>query len=134
MAATTTDRDPAETAAGPLRGIRVIELASYISSPLGAMMLSDLSADMIKVEPPKSDPMRRLGQHPAGVSPMFVNSNRGKRSVFLDLKQPAAQEEVRELLRTADLMVCNWRAPVATRLGLVDADLVAANPSLIRLY
>ncbi|HRE02490.1 MAG TPA: CoA transferase, partial [Ilumatobacteraceae bacterium] len=97
-------------------------------------MLADLGAEVIKIEPPRGDPMRRLSRHPAGVNPMWVNSNRGKRSVTLDLKQPEAQAQARDLLASADLMVCNWRRPVAERLGLRDADLVARNPRLIRVY
>lgn len=112
----------------------MIELASFISAPLGAMMLGDLGADVLKIEPPRGDPMRRLGRHPSGISPMFVNSNRGKRSATYDLKQPEAQRAVRELLAGADLLVCNWRASVADRLGLADDVLVQSNPRLIRLY
>jgi len=119
---------------GPLAGIRVVELASYISGPLACAMLADLGAEVIKVEPPSGDPMRRLSRHPSGISPMWVSSNRGKRGLVLDLKQADDREELLALLRTADLLVCNWRPQVAARLGVHDEELAAANPRLIRLW
>src|SRR5438874_2445718 len=126
---------PVTAACGPLDGIKVVELASFVSAPFATMMLGDLGAEVIKIEPPgKGDPMRNLGRNEAGVSPLFVNTNRGKRSVTLDLKDPAGQVELRALLRTADLLVCNWRPAVAARLGLVDEELAAENPRLIRIY
>ncbi|HUP73489.1 MAG TPA: CoA transferase [Acidimicrobiales bacterium] len=122
------------TRSGPLDGIQVIELANYVSGPFATMMLGDLGADVIKVEPPKGDPLRSLGRDQAGVSPVFVSSNRGKRSVCLNLKLHDAQMELKRLLATADVLVSNWRPAVAARLGLVDDELAKANPRLIRVY
>ncbi len=119
---------------GPRHGLRIVELASFISAPLACAMLADLGAEVIKVEPPRGDPMRRLGRQSSGVSPMWVNSNRGKRGVVLDLKEPAAQAELHELLATADMVVCNWRQAVADRLGLRDEELAAKYPRLIRVW
>ena len=125
---------PASTPTGPLAGIRVVELASFISAPLACAMLADLGADVLKIEPPKGDPMRRLGRHPSGVSPMWVSSNRGKRGLSLDLKDPAAKSELDDILATADVLVCNWRPAVAARLGLRDQELATRNPKLIRAW
>jgi formyl-CoA transferase len=123
-----------DTGRGPLDGVRIVELASFIAAPLAGAMLADLGAEVIKVEPPRGDPMRRLGRHPSGTSPMWINSNRGKHGRVMDLKDSAAQAELHELLATADLMLCNWRQPVAERLGLRDDDLAQRHPRLIRLW
>lgn len=119
---------------GPLSNVRVVELASYVAAPLATMMMADLGADVVKVEPPRGDPFRRFGRAGTPVSPLFVNSNRGKRGIVLDLKDPAARAELRKLLKDADVLVSNWRASVAERLGLSDDALVRENPKLIRLY
>jgi len=119
---------------GPLHGIRVVELASFMAVPFGTMMLSDLGADVVKVEPPTGDPFRRFGKNDRGASPVFVSSNRGKRSIALDLKEERGRASFRELLRTADVLVSSFRPAVLTRLDLDDASLAAANPRLIRLY
>src|SRR5262245_10327320 len=126
--------DTAPPAGGPLHGIRVVELASFMAVPFGTMMLSDLGAEVVKVEPPKGDPFRRFGKNDRGVSPVFVSSNRGKRSIVLDLKEASGCDGFRELLQTADILVSSFRPTVLTRLGLDDALLAAANPRLIRLY
>ena len=126
---------PVTAACGPLDGIKVVELASFVSAPFATMMLGDLGAEVIKIEPPgKGDPMRNLGRNEAGVSPLFVNTNRGKSSVALDLKTAGARAALRSLLATADILVCNWRPAVAERLGVVDDDLAAEHPLLIRVY
>ena len=119
---------------GPLDGVRVVELANFLSGPLATAMISDLGAEVIKVEPPKGDPFRRFGRSGTPLSPLFVNANRGKRGVVLDLKQESDQHALHELLDDADVMVSNWRPQVAARLGLVDEELVARNPRLIRVY
>ena len=72
----------------PLEGIKVVEACSYISGPFCAQMLSDLGADVIKVEPPSGDPYRNFGHSWEGVGTVWTNSNRGKDSVVLDLKSP----------------------------------------------
>ncbi len=119
---------------GPLAGIKVVEMAAFVAAPFGAMMLADLGADVVKIEPPKGDPMRTMGRHPAGISPMWVSTNRGKRGMALDLKSPEGVETARQLLREADILICNWRPAVAERLGFSDGSLVAANLRLIRIY
>jgi crotonobetainyl-CoA:carnitine CoA-transferase CaiB-like acyl-CoA transferase len=112
----------------------VVELANFVSGPLATMMLADLGADVIKVEPPRGDPFRRFGRPTTDMSAVFANVNHGKRSVTLDLKGSEDRQVLRTLLRTADVMVCNWRPSVADRLGLPDATLEADNPRLIRAY
>jgi CoA:oxalate CoA-transferase len=135
MVTMTDDDKTGEAGRGPLDGIRILELASFVSGPFATMMLCDLGAEVIKVEPPpKGDPMRGLGRHETGLSPLFVNTNRGKRSITLDLKEPTAQRELHALLATADILVCNWRPAVAARLGLIDAELAVEFLRLIRVY
>lgn len=120
---------------GPLDGVRVVELCSFVSGPFATMMLSDLGAEVVKVEPPgKGDPMRSLGRSPTGVAPLFVNTNRGKRSVTLDLTTDDARAALGALLARADIVVCNWRPGVAARLGVVDEELATEHPGLIRVY
>jgi crotonobetainyl-CoA:carnitine CoA-transferase CaiB-like acyl-CoA transferase len=123
-----------EQRTGPLAGVRVIEVANFLSGPLATAMLGDLGAEVIKVEPPKGDPFRRFGRSGTPVSSIFVNANRGKTGVVLDLKQETDQARLHELLDAADMMVTNWRPQVAARLGVVDDDLVRRNPKLIRVY
>lgn len=117
----------------PLEGYRVVEACSYISGPYCAMILADLGADVIKVEPLTGDPYRSFGHNKNGLSAVWVNVNRGKRSVALDLKSEAGRAKLLDLLREADLFIENWRPRVATDLGL-GIDVVAKlNPKLIRL-
>lgn len=123
-----------EVRKGPLAGIQVIEFASFISGPFAAMMLADLGADVIKVEPPGGDPLRRFGRTERPLSPLFVNLNRDKRSVVLDLKLDEGKSQARRLLAKADLVICNWRPGIADRLGLGDDVLAECNERLIRIY
>src|SRR3954453_565283 len=118
---------------GPLEGLKVVEAANYMSGPYATMMLGDLGAEVIKVEPPKGDPFRRFGRPKTYASPQFVNCNRSKRSVVLDLKSPDDQAAMLRLLDSADILLSNWRPAVAARLGLGDEVLAARNPRLIRV-
>lgn len=118
----------------PLEGITVVETAIYLSGPWAGMMLADLGADVVKVEPPGGDPYRRFGRPETAVAPLWAACNRGKRSVVLDLKTPAGVEEILELLDGADVLLSNWRPDVADRLGLGDAVLAERNPRLIRCW
>lgn len=120
--------------AGPLAGTRVVEAANFMSGPFAGMMLADLGAEVVKVEPPAGDPFRRFGRPETAMSAVFANCNRGKRSEVLDLKAPADLERMLALLREADVFLCNWRPGAAARLGLGDAVLDAANPRLVRVY
>ena len=123
----------ATTDTGPLAGITVIELAAYLSAPFAAMMLADLGATVVKVEPPRGDPFRRF-QGGGAMSPQFANINRNKEGVVADLKTPDGVERVLELVETADIFLANWRPDTGARLGLGDDVLAARNQRLIRCY
>jgi crotonobetainyl-CoA:carnitine CoA-transferase CaiB-like acyl-CoA transferase len=117
---------------GPLAGIRVIDVTSIVLGPMCAQTLGDMGADVIKIEPPQGDDLRRVGPcRTPGMGSYFANLNRNKRSVVLDLKQPAAREALLRLVATADVFVHNMRIGAAQRLGLDYATLSARNPRLI---
>ena len=109
-------------ASGPLAGIRVLDLTQVIAGPLGCMLLSDLGAEVIKVEPPEGEPWRLTGQFFPDESKAYQSLNRGKQSVVLNLARPEGQEAVHRLARTCDVVVINSRPDVAKRLG-VDYEL-----------
>lgn len=102
-----------------------------MAGPYCAMLLCDMGADVIKIEPPGGDWTRNLAGAVGAESPAFNAVNRGKRGIVLDLKQPAAQEIFRRLAATADVIVENYRPGVMTRFGLDYASLSADNPRLI---
>lgn len=106
---------------GPLSGYRVVEFCSTLAGPLATMLMGDQGADVIKVEAPGGDQGRQVGntrQGVAGVSTMFVNVNRNKRSIVLDLKNPADLDNARRLAASADVIVQNFRPGVMDRVGL----------------
>jgi crotonobetainyl-CoA:carnitine CoA-transferase CaiB-like acyl-CoA transferase len=115
---------------GPLAGIRVVDLTTVISGPVCTMLLADQGADVVKVEPPGGDISRRTAGT-GEITAMFVSSNRGKRSIALDLKKPAALEAVRRLIAKADVLVQNFRPGTMERLGLGEPAMRALNPGLI---
>ena len=119
---------------GPLSGVRVIDLTSVVSGPFATMFLADQGADVIKVEPPGGDITRRSRQSvdPTGqFSALFISTNRGKRSLSVDLKQPEGIEILRKLIARSDVLVQNFRPQVMERLGLGEAAMRALNPRLI---
>ena len=116
--------DPAN-APGPLAGIRVIDLSTVLAGPYATMMLADLGADVIKVEPPDGDATRGwgppwVGELEAGTrtAAYFLAVNRNKRSIRLDLKAPDGAAVLRRLLADADVLVDNLRPGSLDRLGL----------------
>lgn len=120
--------------AGPLDGFRVIEFCSTLSGPFATMLLADQGADVIKVETPQGDQSRQIGNRRSGVADiatLFVNINRNKRSVVLNLKNPVDARTARALADTADVVVQNFRPGVMERMGLGYDDLSAANDQLI---
>jgi CoA:oxalate CoA-transferase len=118
----------------PLAGVRVVDASNFLSGPFAAMMLADVGADVIKVEPPGGDPYRRVGRPATAIGPLFANVNRGKQSVVLDLKSEGGRAELRTLLDAADVFLTNWRPDVAARLGIADEELARSNPRLVRVY
>ncbi len=120
--------------AGPLSGVRVIDLTSVVSGPFATMFLADQGADVVKVEPLGGDITRRSRQSvdPTGqFSALFISTNRGKRSIALDIKQPKGAEVLRKLIARADVLVQNFRPQVMERLGLGEPAMRALNPRLI---
>ena len=119
---------------GPLSGVQVIDLTSVVSGPFATMFLADQGADVVKVEPLGGDITRRSRQSvdPSGqFSALFISTNRGKRSIALDLKQPQGVEILRRLIARADVLVQNFRPQVMERLGLGESAARLLNPRLI---
>lgn len=117
---------------GPLAGVRVIDLTSVLMGPYATQIFADLGADVIKVESPEGDTTRYLPPGPADDrGAMFMNVNRGKRSIALDLKQPAARDALLRLVESADLFIHSMRAQAIGRLGLAYPEVRAANPRII---
>lgn len=117
---------------GPLAGVRVLDLTSVLMGPYATQIFADLGADVVKIESPDGDSTRYLPPGPAhDRSGMFMNLNRGKRSLVLDLKQAAARDVVLQLAVTADVFIHSMRAQAIARLGLDYAALQAANPKII---
>lgn len=119
--------------AGPLAGVRVIDATSFLFGPIATQMLGDMGADVIKVEPPGGDPTRGVGKTRTPLmGSMFLNVNRNKRSVVLDLKSEEGSAAMRRLLGEADVFVHNIRAPALRKLSLDYASLKADFPNLIQ--
>ena len=119
---------------GPLAGIRVLDLTSVVSGPLATMFLADQGAEVIKVEPLGGDITRQSRQSVSAsgeFSALFVSTNRGKRSLSIDLKRPEAATIMRKLICRADVLVQNFRPGTMERLGLGEPALRAENPRLI---
>jgi crotonobetainyl-CoA:carnitine CoA-transferase CaiB-like acyl-CoA transferase len=114
-----------------LDGLRVIDLTQAMAAPFCSMNLADMGADVIKVEPPTGEDMRRGSASRNGHSGTFLTINRSKRGITVDLKQPAGVEIVHRLVKTADVFVQNYRPGAAQRLGVDYETLAAINPRLI---
>jgi crotonobetainyl-CoA:carnitine CoA-transferase CaiB-like acyl-CoA transferase len=108
----------------PLEGVKVLDLGNFLAGPLGAMLLADLGADVIKLEMATGDPMR-------GVEWSFVGCQRGKRSIALDLKSPDARPALEALIRWADIVHHNLRMPAARRLGVDYESVRAISPEIV---
>jgi crotonobetainyl-CoA:carnitine CoA-transferase CaiB-like acyl-CoA transferase len=116
---------------GPLHGIRILEFSEIIAAPFAGMLLSDMGADIIKVEPPEGEPWRLFAQFIPTESRTFMSLNRGKRGLTLDLSKPGATEVVRKLVADMDVVTVNYRPDVSTKLGIDYETLSAINPRLI---
>lgn len=117
----------------PLEGLKVLDFSRVLAGPFAGRMLSDLGAEVVKVEPPEGDSSRLWGRMTAGVSGYFNMVNAGKRSIAIDLRAPGAQELVLALVKQADVLVENFRPDVMARLGIGYETLAATNPELIML-
>ena len=131
---------PSPAATGPLAGIRVIDCSTVLAGPYATMLLGDLGADVIKVEPLDGDATRGWGppwagsaEHGTQTAVYALAVNRNKRSIRLDLRQPDGASVLRRLLRDADVLVENIRPGGLDRLGFGDAILDSINPGLVHL-
>ena len=117
---------------GPLSGVRVVDCTTVVLGPWAAQQLGDLGADVIKVEPPEGDTTRQLGpmKNP-GMGAFYLAVNRNKRSIVLDLKQPAARDVLLRLARDANVLLHNYRPQAARRLGMSYEAFRAVNPGIV---
>jgi crotonobetainyl-CoA:carnitine CoA-transferase CaiB-like acyl-CoA transferase len=120
-----------DAAAGPLDGVTVLDLCSYLAGPYGCTLLADLGATVIKIESPQGDMLRQFPSSLAGESRFFLGTNRGKRALGLDLKQPEGLAVLHRMVETADVLVENFRPSVPARLGIDYPRLKAINPRLV---
>ena len=117
---------------GPLSGIRILDLSNVVSGPMAVQVLADQGADVIKVEQPGAgDTSRNMGAMRNGMGALFAILNRNKRSIVLDMQQAAAGEIMRELVRTCDVLVQNFRPGAMQRMGLDYPALRLINESII---
>lgn len=118
--------------AGPLQGVKIIELTSVVLGPWACQLLADMGANVIKVEAPRGDSNRSLGaaRH-AGMAALYLTCNRNKRSIVLDLKNPDGRAALQRLTAQADVFIHNNRPQSMRKLGLEYSDLKAGNPRLI---
>ncbi len=126
----------AEAATGPLKGLRIVDFTRALAGPFCTMLLADLGADVIKVEPPEGDISRYSQPFTAGdelkaFGGYFASINRNKRGVMLDLREEDARERLRQVIDGADAVVENFRAGVMERLGLGYEALAERNPGLV---
>ena len=130
MSAPTTSTSSAP--AGPLHGVRVLDLTTVFMGPSATQLMGDLGADVIKIEAPSGDSTRSIGPcGDLGLGPLFMGLNRNKRSVVLDLKQPEGVQALLRLARDADVFATNVRPAAMRRLGLGYEQLAEVNPRLI---
>ena len=117
--------------AAPLAGIRVLDLSGYIAGPYGCTLLADQGAEVIKIEPPEGDNLRKYPSTLDSECRAFIGVNRGKLGIALDLKHPQAAAVLLRLVRSADVLVHNFRPAVPARLGMDYQTLREVNPRLI---
>src|SRR5690606_39248875 len=124
----TTFAEPA----GPLAGVRILDLSSVVMGPYATQVLGDLGADIIKVESPAGDNMRAVGpMRNAGMGHLYLHLNRNKRSIVLDLKTEAGREACLKLAESCDALLYNIRPQAMARLGLSYEAVAARNPRLV---
>lgn len=117
---------------GTLDGLRVIDLTAVLMGPFATQMMADHGAEVIKIEGPDGETTRQVPiMKEPGLGAMFLNLNRGKRSLCLDLKKPEAREAVLRLVKDADVFIHSMRADAIARLGLTYAEISEKNPKII---
>ena len=126
-----TESDIAGAPEGALDGIRVVDLTRILAGPFCTLLLADMGADVIKVEPPAGDPVRGQGAMVEGYSWYFAQFNRNKKSVVLDLYTDEGKADLTRLLETADVVVENYRPGVFAKMGFSAERLAEINPRLI---
>jgi len=118
--------------AGPLEGVKILELTAVVLGPWACQILADMGAEVIKVEPPYGDSNRSLGaSRNPGMAALYLTCNRNKLSIVLDLKQPAARDAVLKIAADCDIVIHNNRPQVMTKLGLEYNDFKAVNDKII---
>jgi crotonobetainyl-CoA:carnitine CoA-transferase CaiB-like acyl-CoA transferase len=119
-------------ASGPLAGIRVVDLTSMVMGPYSTQIMADMGADVIKIEPPEGDNTRYISVGPAhGMAGVFVNVNRGKRSVVLDLRSDEGKQALRALIASADVFIHSMRAKAIAKLGFSYEAVREINPAIV---
>ena len=117
---------------GPLQGIRVVDLTAMVMGPYCTQIMADMGADVIKVEPPAGDNTRYISVGPApGMAGVFVNVNRGKRSVVLDLRAEEGRDALRALIADADVFIHSMRGKAIAKLGFAYDDVAAIKPDIV---
>ncbi len=117
---------------GPLAGVRVVDLTAMVMGPYCTQIMADMGADVIKVEPPAGDNTRYISVGPApGMSGVYINVNRGKRAIVLDLRTDEGKEALRALVATADVFIHSMRSKAIVKLGFGYDDVAAINPSIV---
>ena len=117
---------------GPFEGVKIVDVTTMLSGPWATAILGDQGADIVKVEVPgKGDHVRSLGNRRGGMSSMFLNINRNKRSITLDLKKPEGRDLLLKIAETADVFVQNFRPGVVERLGVGYGDVAKVNPGIV---
>ena len=117
---------------GPLAGVKVVDLTTMVMGPYCTQIMADMGADVIKIEPPEGDNTRNISVGPApGMAGVFVNVNRGKRSIVLDLRSDAGKATLRALIEQADVFIHSMRAKAIAKLGFGYADVAAINPGIV---
>ena len=126
------DSKPKARGQGPLAGVRVVDLTAMVMGPYCTQILADMGADVIKVEPPEGDSTRNISVGPSpGMAGVFVNVNRGKRSIALDLRSDEGKRVLQELVRTADVFIHSMRAKAIAKLGFAYDDVAALKPDIV---
>ena len=127
----TTPAQPEAGSTGPLSGVRVIDMSTVVMGPYAAQILGDLGADVVRIESPRDTARNGTLHRTPGMTPLYMNVNRNKRSVNLDLKDEADHQHALGLIGTADILITNMRIGALRRLGMDHDSLAESHPQLI---